>query len=132
LLPDGITIGPELAREVLVDDDSLLARGGVAFVEESAGPQWDLHRLQIVLIDHTREDRWALPWRVLHAFRADAPRAISAERQYIAQSHCLDSWQGGNGPDDAVEIFICLGAAVEAPWRVHAPRHRMLWLKPEI
>ena len=85
LLPDGITIGPELAREVLVDDDGLLARRGVAIVEEPARTQRDLHGLEIVLIDHAREDRRALPWRVLHAFRPDTPRPISAERQYIAQ-----------------------------------------------
>ena len=55
LLPDRIAVRPQAARQVSLMIDHLLARRGVPCVEEASRAEWNLHRLQIVLIDHSGE-----------------------------------------------------------------------------
>lgn len=61
-LSHGVPIRPEPAGKILVDDDDLRAVGVVAFVEEAAGPQRDLHRLQVMFVHDAGKHQRDLVW----------------------------------------------------------------------
>src|SRR5262249_17586541 len=85
---------PQTSGHGFVDDDYLFGVGRVACVEVTPGTQGNTHRLQIAMVDHTREGDGISAALITHAFGAGQPGAVATQGQRVGQTDRFHSWNG--------------------------------------